>query len=107
MALYSGVNGASCPNPQDLVWSNEAWPPNPRTTKRVHCPFRFGYFEKSTICALALDPASATSATAQIEMRQAIGPLRAPDASKLHCFSVPAEEERTRGESPACLASPK
>ena len=69
IALASGVSGASCPNPQGLVWSNEGWPGSPRTTNRFHWPFRSGYFEKSTICAPAVGADSAANATAPSKLR--------------------------------------
>src|SRR5579871_3756567 len=63
---YSGVSGASCPNPQGFVWSNEGCPPRPGTTNRAHAPFQSGYFASSA--ALTLPPgitkvASAMTAT--------------------------------------------
>src|ERR1700730_12425500 len=68
-ALYSDVSGASCPNPQGLVWSNEGWPPSPGTTTRVHWPFKLGYFVSSKGCAPPIHIDNAVSATAQIKLR--------------------------------------
>src|SRR5579883_923489 len=69
VAAASGVSGASWPKPQGLVWSNDGWPGSPRTIKRFHCPLRFGYLEKSTTCASALDSVSATAVVATNRLR--------------------------------------
>src|ERR1700730_2389606 len=71
--LYSGVSGASCPNPHGLVWSKDGWPGSPRTTNRSHWPFQSGYLASSAP-ALASGIASATSAKAAINFSHGIIP---------------------------------
>src|SRR5215467_1882385 len=68
-ARYSGVSGASWPSPQGLVWSNDGCPGSPRTMKRFQWPFKLGYFEKSTIWALAADAKRVASIIAPSTLR--------------------------------------
>src|ERR1700730_15331959 len=68
--LYSGVSGASCPNPQGFVWSNEGWPPSPGTTNRAHAPFQSGYFAPSAARTPPIGSASVATAIAPNKLRQ-------------------------------------
>src|SRR5262252_3684325 len=69
---YSGVSGASCPNPHGFVWSNEGCPPSPGTTKRAHAPFQSGYFGGSAALALPIGIARAATAIVVSRRRQRI-----------------------------------
>src|SRR5579872_5059065 len=62
IARYSGVNGASWPSPQGFVWSNEGWPPSPRTMRRFHWPVQSGYLASSNACAATGIAAASTIA---------------------------------------------
>src|ERR1700733_5577074 len=66
-AWYSGVSGASCPNPHGLVWSWEGCVGSRRNRAR-HWPFQSGYCALSAAGA-PLDTNSAASATAAVNPR--------------------------------------
>jgi hypothetical protein len=58
-AWYSGVSGAPCPLPQDLLGSNDGCPARPDTRWRSHWPFQSGYFPS---CAAAARPKATVNA---------------------------------------------
>src|SRR6516162_3668848 len=64
MAWYSGVSGARCASPSDLVGSCEGWPVSPPTAARRHCPLRLGYLLSSNAPAAVVVARTAASASA-------------------------------------------
>src|SRR5436305_9496779 len=100
MFWHSGVSGAPCSGPQDLVWSNDGWPRTPGKTARFHWPLRFGYFA-SGVWAPAVDTSKTANAKAPSKLRQcmiviSVITIRDRSLRRLEAVGAPALRHRSR-----------
>src|SRR5436305_12101643 len=95
MFWHSGVSGAPCSGPQDLVWSNDGWPRTPGKTARFHWPLRFGYFA-SGVWAPAVDTSKTANAKAPSKLRQCMIVISSSQYATDHFGgSKPLERQRS------------